>query len=141
MIRKLTQTGAIALCVIAAGCGVQGENYHPRTVPASKSVVYIYRPYMMIGSETDPTITCGHETVELQAGGYDDFIEDPGTISCAAANDPKTAYTFETRAGGQYYVKVDVGVEKMAGTPHFKLMSADVGGDEIRECARQGVEK
>ena len=70
---------AAAICVMLAGCGAQGgEAYQPRPIPASKSLIYIYRPYEFLSSQSTPMITCGHESIELEAGGFYEFLEEPG---------------------------------------------------------------
>ena len=62
-----TLTGLLA-CMMLAGCGAQGEAYQPRSTPASQSVIYIYRPYKLLTSQSIPMVTCGHESIELEPG-------------------------------------------------------------------------
>jgi hypothetical protein len=141
MIRALKGIGAVAMMAMLAGCGAQGEAYQPRTVPASKSVIYIYRPFKVLGSTAVPMITCGPETIELDSGGYYDFVADSGQVICTAAGDTASQLKFDADPGGQYYVREDVVSGTLGSHTSFKLMNAAVGGDEIKDCKRQGIKQ
>ena len=140
MFAKLTCALALgALSVILAGCGAQGDEYQPRPVPAEKSVVYIYRPYQVLGSSATPMVTCGHETIEMEPGGYYAFEQDIGPVTCTAASAEKVEYKFDARPGEQYFIREDVDTVTQGGHTHFKLMRADIATDEIKDCRRQGM--
>ncbi len=141
MIRTLTGILAVAVCMMLAGCGAQGEPYQPMATPASKSVIYIYRPYQVLSSQATPMIACGHESIELEPGGYYAFVEDSGPVTCAAATGAKTEYKFDARAGEQYFIKEDVDSVGLGSQVRFSLMNAAVAGDEIKECNRQGIKQ
>ena len=137
MIRALI---AILACLMLAGCGAQGEAYQPRTTPASQAVIYIYRPYGLLSSQTNPMITCGHDSIELEMSGFYEFVADSGTVTCAALTDASAELKFDARAGEQYFIREDVESSGLASSHvRFKLMDADVGRDQIRECNRQGI--
>ena len=139
MIRTLT---GILACMMIAGCGVQGEAYQPRPTPAAQAVIYIYRPYELLGSQADPMITCGHETIELEKAGFDEFIADTGPVACSAVDDPGADLKFDAHAGEQYFIREDVVSSGLAGSRvHFKLMNPEVAGDQIKECNRQGIKQ
>jgi hypothetical protein len=133
-------TGLLA-CMVFAGCGAQGEAYQPRSTPASQSVIYIYRPYKLLSSQSVPMVTCGHESIELEAGGFDEFIEDTGTVNCAVAGDTTAALTFDAHAGEQYFIKQDVETSGLTTHARLILMDTDVGRDQIKECNRQGIKQ
>ncbi len=139
MIRTLI--GLLA-CLVLAGCGAQGEAYQPRPTPASQSVIYIYRPYGLLSSQSNPMITCGADSVELETSGFYEFVADPGPITCTAATDAAAELKFDAHAGEQYFIKEDVDSSGL-GASHvrFKLMNADVGRDEIQQCNRQGIKQ
>lgn len=125
-----------------AGCGVQGEAYQPRPTPAAQAVIYIYRPYELLGSQADPMITCGHESIELEKAGFDEFIADSGPVACSAVGDPGADLKFDAHAGEQYFIREDVVSSGLAGSRvHFKLMNPDVAHDQIKECNRQGIKQ
>ena len=125
-----------------AGCGVQGEAYQPRAIPASQAVIYIYRPYELLGSQANPMITCGHESIELEKAGFDEFLADSGPVTCSAVTDPAADLKFDAHAGEQYFIREDVESSGLASSHvKFKLMDADVGRDQIKECNRQGIKQ
>jgi len=125
-----------------AGCGAQGEPYQPRTTPASQAVVYIYRPWGVLNAQTNPMITCGHNSVELEMSGFDEFLEPSGPVACSAVNDPSAQLKFDAHAGDQYFIREDVESSGLASSHvQFKLMDPDVGRDQIRECNRQGIKQ
>jgi hypothetical protein len=141
MIRALTGILAAAICMMLAGCGAQGEAYQPRAIPASQSLIYIYRPYKFLSSQSVPMITCGHESIELDAGGFYEFRDDPGTITCAVAGDKTTEYKFDTHAGERYFVREEVESSGLTTSVRFTLKNAAVAEDEIQECSRQGIKQ
>ncbi len=124
-----------------AGCGAQGEAYQPRPIPAAQSLIYIYRPYKFLSSQSVPMITCGHESIELDAGGFYEFLDDAGTITCAVAGDKTTEYKFDTHAGERYFVREDVESSGLTTSVRFTLKNAAVAEDEIQECSRQGIKQ
>jgi hypothetical protein len=140
MFAKLTFALALgALSMILAGCGAQGDEYQPRPVPAEKSVVYLYRPYKVLGTSATPIVTCGSETIEMEPGGYYAFDQESGPVTCAAASE--TEYKFDARPGEQYFVREDVDTIAQGGHTHFTLVRADIATDEIKDCRRQGMKK
>jgi hypothetical protein len=138
MTRKLTRIFVLSICAMLAGCGAQGEAYQPMPPPATKSLIYVYRPYKFLSSQAIPMVTCGHESIELEPGGYYAFEEDPGQVTCAVA-DSKTEYRFEARAGERYFIKEEVDASAAGSYARLLPMDPDVAGDQIRECSRQGI--
>jgi hypothetical protein len=141
MIRTLTGILAGAVCMMLAGCGAQGEEYQPKPVPAEKSVVYIYRPYKVFGSGAAPMVTCGHESIEMEPGGYYAFEQESGPVTCTAATEAKLEYKFDARPGEQYFIKEDVDAATQGGRTHFTMMDAAVASEEIKDCRRQGIKQ
>ena len=131
--------GLGAVCVTKlAGCGVQGDEYQPRRIPAEKSVVYIYRPFKVLGTSATPMVTCGHESIEMEPGGYYSFEQEIGPVACTAAG---AEYKFDARPGERYFIREDVDTLTQGGATHFKLMRADIAEDEIKDCRRQGIKQ
>jgi nucleoid-associated protein YgaU len=135
MIRTLI---GILACMTLAGCGAQGEAYQPSATPASQSVIYVYRPYGLLSSQTNPMITCGRDSIELETSGFYELVADSGPVTCVAATDTTAELKFDAHAGEQYFIKEDV---DSSGHVRFKLMDADVGRDQIKECSRQGIKQ
>ena len=141
MIRTLTGILAGAVCMMLAGCGAQGEAYQPSAIPASQSLIYIYRPYRFLSSEATPMITCGHESIELAAAGFYEFVENSGPVTCAAATDATAQLKFDARADERYFIREDVDSSGLSTHVRFTLVNDAVGGDQIRECSRQGIKQ
>ena len=129
---------AILACMMLAGCGAQGEAYQPSATPASQALIYVYRPYGLLSSQTNPMITCGHDSIELETSGFYEVVADGGPVTCVAATDGTGELKFDAHAGEQYFIKEDVDT---SGHVRFKLMDADVGRDQIKECNRQGIKQ
>jgi hypothetical protein len=139
MIRALI---VMLACLMLAGCGAQGEAFQPRTTPASQAVIYIYRPYGLLSSQSNPMITCGRDSVELEMSGFYEFVADSGPITCAATADASAVLKFDARDGEQYFIREDVESSGLASSHvRFKLMDADVGRDQISQCNRQGIKQ
>jgi hypothetical protein len=139
MIRRLTSV--LATCMLLAGCGVQGEAYQPRATPGSKSVIYLYRPYKFLSSQATPLISCGHESIELEPGGFYEFVEETGPLTCTIAGEANSEYKFDAHAGERYFIKEEIDASGL--TTHARLirMDPDVATDEIKECSRQGIKQ
>ena len=118
------------------GCA-QGEPYRPLPAPASKSVIYIYRPSGLLESTKSVMVTCGHESIEIDAGGYYSFTEDSGPISCSAGE--SSLAQFDAHPGEEYFIKEEIGPIYAGSKPRLTLMRASVARDEISGCRRQGI--
>ena len=141
MIRALTGMLAGTACLMLAGCGAEGEAYQPRSTPASRSLIYIYRPYGLLSSQATPMITCGHESIELETAGFYEFLEDSGPMTCAVATDTATELKFDAHAGEQYFIKEVVETSGLTTHTRLVMMDADVARDQIKECSRQGIKQ
>ncbi|MDO8430969.1 MAG: hypothetical protein Q7S58_01020 [Candidatus Binatus sp.] len=128
-----------AICVVLAGCGVQGEAYQPRPVPVSKSMIYLYRPYVFYASAITPVVTCGQESIELEAGGFYSYINDAGPVTCSATTEASTPLKFDAHPGEEYYVKEEVSPGNLSGRTQFTLMNSGAGRQEIASCRKQGL--
>ena len=126
-----------AACVFFAGCGANGEAYQPRPVPASKSVIYIYRPSTVLSSDAAPMVTCGHESIELYPGGYYSIVEESGPITCSVATG--AVQKFEAHPGEEYFIKEDVSSTLSGGRAQLTVVSSALGHDEIANCRLQGI--
>jgi hypothetical protein len=127
-----------ALCAVLAGCGAQGDSFQPLPPAATKAVVYVYRPYKLLSSQSIPMITCGHESFELDPGGYYAFREDPGQLTCAIEGSA-AQYKFEAREAEQYYIEEVVDASATGSHARLVLVDASLARDEIQNCSRQGI--
>src|SRR5271168_2116568 len=119
-----------------AGCGVNGDEYQPKPPPAEKSLIYIYRPYKILGTGATPMVTCGRESIEMEPGGFYGFENESDTVTCSAAGEANSELKFDAHPGERYFIREDV-----EGGTHFKLVSDSVGSDEIKDCRRQGIKQ
>ena len=126
-----------ALLLVVSGCGeVQGQSYAPMPMSASKTVIYIYRPWHFLGSGNSPMVTCGHDSIELDAGGYHTFYDEPGQIMCSAAAPGNPQLKFTAESNVPYYVREEYGTN---GQIQFTLVDSDVAKSEIASCKLQSV--
>ncbi|MHB8383629.1 MAG: hypothetical protein ACYDC3_14980 [Candidatus Binataceae bacterium] len=121
----------IAACMLA-GCEVEGPTFKRMARSTTKAIIYVYRPYELIGAGDEPDITCGGATVAIGAGGYHAFVAEPGTIKCSAAIAGSTPVTFEARPETDYFVR-EVVSGGLASTSRVTLTAVDraTGFDEI----------
>ena len=131
-------TTIFAVCFALAGCGAQGEPFTPLRPAATKAVIYVYRPYKVLSSQMIPMVTCGHESFELDPGGYYAIKEDPGEVTCAIADSP-AQYKFEAHEGEQYYIEEVVDAGATGSHARLVLVDASLARDEIKDCSLQGV--
>jgi hypothetical protein len=126
----------VLLLAMVFGCGsVVGQEYQAMPPSASKSVIYIYRPWHFYASGTSPMVTCGQDSIELEAGGYHTFYNDAGPIECSAVGSPNAALKFTGDLGRSYYVREDIKPEGV----HLSLVDPDIAKNEITSCRLQSV--
>ncbi len=124
------------LATMIFGCGsVTGQEYQPMPPAATKSVIYIYRPWHFYASGTAPMITCGQDSIELEAGGYHTFYNDAGAIECSAVGSPNAALKFTADLGRSYYVREEIKPEGV----HLAVVDPDIAKNEITSCRLQSV--
>jgi len=131
-------TTIFAVCLALTGCGAQGEPFQPLHPAATKAVIYVYRPYKFLSSQMIPVVTCGHESFELDPGGYYAIREDPGQVTCAIADSP-AQYKFEAHSGEQYYIEEVVEASAAGSHARLVLVDASLARDEIKQCSLQGM--
>jgi hypothetical protein len=124
------------LAAVVFGCGsVVGQEYQPMPPSASKSVIYIYRPWHFYASGTAPMVTCGQDSVELEAGGYHTFYNDAGPIECSAVGSPNAILKFTADLGRSYYVREEIKPEGV----YLAGVDPDIAKNEITSCRLQSV--
>ncbi len=124
----------LAVALIAAGCAVAGQSFEKQTAPPSEAEIYIYRPYSFAGSLLRPPVVCGDSVARLGPGGYQVFKVQPGTVTCHTETETADEVEFETRPGGVYYLKEDIGWGVSIGHPHLYPIDSDQAQSEIQQC-------
>lgn len=122
---------ALVALLMLAGCEVEGPTFKRMAHPATKVIVYVYRPYQFIGASDEPDITCGSDTIAIGAGGYHAFVEEPGTIKCSAAIAGSTPVTFEARPETDYFVREVVSSGLASSHVTLTKVDRETGLDEI----------
>jgi hypothetical protein len=125
---------ALAAGFLAAGCFAEGTAFKRLPPSSTKAVVYVYRPYHVMGSADDPMLTCGHDTLAIRSGGYHAFVTDPGTITCTT--DAGARISFEVRPGQEFFVREDVAIKLGPDTPSLVKVSRGEGMDQISSCVQ-----
>jgi hypothetical protein len=132
----LARFAAAALLAPLAGCFLAGDSYQPEPVPAARAIVYVYRPYTILGSQTFPMVTCGKESLEIDDGAYRAFIVETGPLTCSTmSGDSPVEVKFEARAGEQYFIRENVS----SASVKLTKMTAKTGESEIQDCTKQVV--
>jgi hypothetical protein len=127
----------IAAMVFLAGCAVQGREFKAKPIPNEKALIYVYRPYSVLGAVLIPTVNCGENGIAIGPGGYHPFTVTPGTISCNAHTEATSEVEIEARPGEEYYVKEDMGVGFFIGRPHLSTVEPEIGRSQIQACKLQ----
>jgi len=136
-IRPVAIVIAAAAVFFLLGCEVEGESFRRAQLTSSRSVVYVYRPYRLMGAALEPEVTCGHATAAIGAGGYHTFVDEPGTIECYAASDPQSRIRFETRPEAEYFVREEVAAGVTEGRVTLTRVDRATGLGQIDSCRRQ----
>ncbi len=127
--------GAIfLLCLTAAGCAVTGQPFQRQRAAANEAEIYLYRPYSYAGSLLRPPVVCGDSVARLGPGGYQVFKVQPGTVTCHTETEAADEVEFDTRPGGIYYLKEDIGWGVAIGHSHLYPMDSDKAQTEIQKC-------
>jgi hypothetical protein len=119
------------------GCEVEGEQFKHAQLTSNRTVIYVYRPYRLLGAPLEPGITCGHHTFGIGARGYHTFIEEPGMITCYASSDPNSKIQFEARPETEYYIREVVAPGFSEGAVTLTQVSKNNGLSELAYCAEQ----
>ena len=104
---------------------------------SNHAVIYVYRPYRLMGAALEPQVTCGHGTVTIGAGGYHTFVEEPGMIICSASSDPTSRIEFETRPETEYFIREEVAPGVSEGGVILTRVDRSSGLGQIESCKAQ----
>ncbi len=127
----------LAIVALLSGCEVEGQSFRREQLTSNRSVVYVYRPYHLMGAALEPEITCGHSTTAIGAGGYHSFVEAPGEITCYASSDAGSRIAFETRPETEYFIREEVAAGVTEGRVTLTRVDRSTGMDQIESCKVQ----
>lgn len=138
-VRRLHHLLECVLAIILVGCSAHGPAWQEAQLPASRSVIYVYRPYAFAGSALRPTVNCGEGPgIALSPGGYHLFVVEAGSVACEAQSIASSAVTIKVEAGQQYYVREELDWGLVVGGPRLFVVGQDIGRSEIQECKLEG---
>jgi hypothetical protein len=124
------------LSIFFSGCSLMGDAYQPQPIPPAKSVIYIYQPPALFKFKDSPMVTCGHESIEIEPGGYYSFVEESGPIECAVAGAAKSEIKFDAHSGEEYFIKE---VKGSSGATQLMQVRPSIAHEEIANCRKQGI--
>jgi hypothetical protein len=131
----------LALLVALVGCGEQGPNgpsYQLDQTPLAHSVVYLYRPYSVVGVVLLVPVHCGDDSVALKPGTYHKFTVDPGQLDCSATTGGKSAVDIDAKAGQTYFIRQSILTWfVLVPDTYLVLKTAEEAQPEIEQCKEQ----
>jgi hypothetical protein len=77
----------------------------------------------------------------LEPGGFYEFVEDSGQLTCLIVGETNSEYKFDAHAGERYFIKEVVDVDGLTTHARLVRMDPDVASDEMKECSRQGIRR
>jgi len=137
----MTKVSRIALGVmvlLCIGCAASGPRFEAVTeIPREKALVYIYRPYTVLGSGVRYHVAAqGSDIVYLEPGGYFPYFAEPGEVEFWAETEARESITTDLEPGETYYLKGSVGIGVMIGRPRLEFVDGSRGAEEVAECKR-----
>jgi hypothetical protein len=124
---------------IAAGCfGASGPYFTPIETQTETALIYIYRPWMLVGSGFSYTILANDRpVVDLKNGGYYPFRTTPAKISFRTdPGEPGRTITIEATAGQSYFIELYI-KETPSGWgayPVLRYVDQPTAMTEIGDC-------
>jgi len=121
---------AISLCSLFATA--QEPTQPTADTKPSKATVYIYRYKQFVGSALAPSIYCdGTELARMENGRYFTANLEPGKHSFTS-NDKQSGIDLDTKAGEEYFVRVEIASGFAKGHGRLVLVSREQGGYELK---------
>lgn len=135
-IRLIGITILLGVSLLCFSCASLGPVYQKiDSIPEGVGLVYIYRPFNLIGSGVVYDVKVGETAVTtLSIGGYYPYFAKPGEVELWAKTESKSSVTLDVKAGQTYFVKGTVGVGILVGRPHLMVVPTEIGEKEIVEC-------
>jgi hypothetical protein len=131
----------LALLLALVGCGVQGPNgpsYQRGQTSSARSVVYLYRPYSLVGVVLLIPVHCGDDSVALKPGAYHKFTVDPGQLDCSTTTGGKSAIDIDAKAGQTYFIRQSILTWfVLVPDTYLALKTAEEAQTEIEQCREQ----
>ena len=129
---------ALLIAICALGFTVTGAAQNQGAGPAAsvdnaqQATVYFYRYKQFVGSGLTPSVYCDdQELARMDNGRYFAVRLDAGKHSLRS-NDKQASIDLETKAGQNYYIRIEIAPGMMKGHGRVVLMSPEQGASEIK---------
>ena len=98
----------------------------------AKATVHIYRYKQFVGSALSPSIFCdGAELARMENGRYFTAKLEPGKHTFTS-NDKQSGIDLETKAGEDYFIRVEIAAGFAKGHGRLILVPREQGGYELK---------
>jgi hypothetical protein len=137
----ILSTGFISACAT-------GKPFESLPLDESTTVVYIYRPYYLLGYALNMSVSIeGHKIADIPVNGYTYIITTKAVLTISAvqnmgdlAHSPASTISLEIKKGKSYYVRMTVG-EHPASRPSLELVEEKQALKEIQKAVLMTQEK
>jgi len=105
------------------------------------ALVYIYRYKQFTGGALEPSVYCdGKELARMDNGRYFKVKLTPGKHAFRS-NDKQSGIEFETKAGEEYYIRVDIATGFWKGHGRLTLLQKEQGSYEVKKLQPLAADK
>lgn len=98
----------------------------------SKAMVHIYRYKQFVGGALEPSVYCDEtQLARMDNGRYFAAMVDPGKHTFRS-NDSQSGIELDTKAGQEYFIRVEIATGFAKGHGRLVLMSPEQGNYELK---------
>ena len=127
----VTAFAALAFLVVSA-FAQEASAPKPSAAKPSKGTVYIYRYKQFVGSALEPSVYCDEtQLARMDNGRYFSVEVEPGKHTFYS-NDKQSGLELDVKAGGTYFVRVEIAAGMMKGHGRLILMAPEQGSYELK---------
>jgi hypothetical protein len=132
--RTLRVLGLLIFCFTGLAAIAQEPTADSQKADAkpSKATVYVYRYKQFVGSALSPSVYCDEtELARMENGRYFTVRLDAGKHNFRS-NDKQSGTELDMKAGGEYFLRVEIASGFAKGHGRLVLMSPEQGGYELK---------
>lgn len=128
--------------VLLSGCIPTGQSFAPVSDMANnKAVIYLYRPFNMVGGARMYTVWVDHQEMgKLSNGAYEPFLVDPGDHTIELKEDVMLRKGYEFEVTVQSVVNktryLRFGSDWAGGKAKLKNVDASIATPELEKCKK-----
>jgi hypothetical protein len=99
---------------------------------AEEAVVYVYRPFTVVGMAISPRVVINESSAyAVGVGGYFPYFVKSGKVDLSAIYRGVNSISLEAKAGETYFVKVGT---KFGGRTSIEEIQSEIATQEIADC-------